>query len=78
MSSTFDRTPCGDPMLRFSISPTSGGAWLWRTLDPDGQAQAQGLSPTRKLAAALVIREIVRARVGSLAEPLSHPTAKAA
>ncbi len=78
MSSTFDRTPGGDPMLRFSIAPTSGGAWLWRTLDQEGRALVQGLSPTRSLAAALVIREIVRARIEPLAEPLSHPTAKAA
>ena len=76
--STVDRTPYDDPMLRFSISPTSGDAWLWRTLDPEGRAQAQGLAPTRKLAAALVIREIVRTRMETLAGSLSHPTAKAA
>ncbi|WP_454718917.1 hypothetical protein [Caulobacter segnis] len=78
MSDTFDPAPCEDPMLRFSIAPTQSGAWLWRTLDHDGQTRAQGLSPTRKLAAALVIREIVRARVEPLTAPLSHPTAKAA
>lgn len=78
MSDTFDPPPCGDPMLRFSIAPTSGSAWLWRILDHDGRPRAQGLSPTRKLAAALVIREIVRARIEPFTEPLSQPTAKAA
>lgn len=78
MSSTFDPTPCSDPMLRFSIAPTQGGAWLWRTLDDQGRTRAQGLSPTRKLAAALVIGEIVRARVEPSAAPMSHLTAKAA
>ncbi|MEJ2815928.1 hypothetical protein [Caulobacter sp. CCG-8] len=47
------------PMVRFSIAPTSSGAWLWRTFDLDGQLRAQGLVATRKLAAALVIRDIV-------------------
>lgn len=47
------------PMVRFSIAPTPSGAWLWRTFDLDGQLRAQGLAPTRKLAAALVIRDII-------------------
>lgn len=78
MSQLFDRAPCDDPILRFSITLTSSGAWLWRTLDHNGRPRAQGLSPTRKLAAALVIREIIQARVEPSVEPLPRPAAKAA
>lgn len=78
MSNLFDQAPCGDPVLRFSIAPTPGGAWLWRTIAPNGRTRAQGVSPTRKLAAALVIREIVRARAASLVDPQAQPDAKAA
>jgi len=51
-----------DALIHFSIAPTAQGAWLWRAFDPrDGQLQAQGLASTRRQAAALVIRHIVRA-----------------
>ncbi|WP_165187891.1 hypothetical protein [Caulobacter soli] len=52
------------PMVRFSIAPTGLGAWLWRTFDQNGQLRAQGLAATRKLAAALVIRDIVAPNQG--------------
>ena len=43
-----------DKMVRFSIAPTGGGAWLWQTLETDGRVRARGIAPSRKLAAALV------------------------
>lgn len=78
MSSAFDGTPCGDPMIRFSIAPVAGGGWLWRTLCADGQPRAQGVAASRKLAAALVIRDIVRARAEAVALHAPQPSAKAA
>lgn len=50
-------------MIRFSIAPSGAGAWLWRTIDQDGRVRRQGIAPSKKIAAALVIRDIVAARL---------------
>ncbi|PIC01091.1 hypothetical protein [Caulobacter sp. X] len=52
-----------DKLLRFTIVPTATGTWLWRTIERDGAVRAQGIAPSKKLAAALVIRDIVAARL---------------
>lgn len=67
-----------EAMIRFSITPTQDGAWRWRTFDKDGRVRIQGLAASRKQAAALVIRDIIRARCEPA--PLSIPefSAKAA
>lgn len=52
-----------DKLLRFAIAPTTGEAWLWRTLERDGSVRAQGVAPSKKLAAALVVRDIIAARL---------------
>jgi len=68
----------GDTMVRFSIAPTACGSWLWRTIDREGRLRAHGLAPTRKLAAALVIRDIIHARADQVMRQPLHLTAKAA
>jgi len=64
-------TEAGEAMIRFSIKPAGNGAWLWRTFDNDGVTRSHGLAACRKQAAALVIREIIRARTApvKLASP---------
>lgn len=64
-----------EAMIRFSITPTDAGAWLWRTFDRDGRARNEGLATRRNQAAALIIRDILRgcepvarARPGSCAK----------
>lgn len=62
-----------DKLLRFTIVPTANGTWLWRTVERDGRVRAQGIAPSKKLAAALVIRDIIAARLDQpehLAAPL--------
>ncbi|USQ95334.1 hypothetical protein [Caulobacter sp. RL271] len=66
------------PMVRFSITPTQQGIWLWRTFDQAGQLRAQGLASTRKQAAALVIRQILLVSARGATPPLPHLSAKAA
>lgn len=67
-----------DKMVRFLIAPTSGGAWLWQTTEHGGTVRARGVARTRKLAAALVVRDIIAARLGQ-SEPSAAPLpAKAA
>lgn len=78
MSSLHDGAPCGDPMIAFTIAPTATGGWLWRTRHADGRPRAQGVAPTRKLAAALVIGDIVAARAEDRPAAVLQPTAKAA
>jgi hypothetical protein len=56
-----------DAMIRFSIEPTSNQAWLWRTIDEQGHRTASGLAPTKKLAAAMVIRHILDRTLGQAA-----------
>lgn len=41
----------------FCIRPKAEG-WSWTTLDAQGAVRARGLAPTRKVAAAFVIRAI--------------------
>lgn len=67
-----------DKMVRFSIAPTGGGAWLWQTLETDGRVRARGIAPSRKLAAALVVRDIVAARLERSARLAAAPAFKAA
>lgn len=45
--------------FHFSIL-SSAGAWRWQTLDSDGDVVESGLAPSRKLAAACVIRALAR------------------
>jgi hypothetical protein len=63
-----------EPIIRFSISPTGSGAWLWSARDAQGRIRAQGRAATRKLAAALVIHHIVCAcACAQRAAPPSQP-----
>jgi hypothetical protein len=64
------------PIIRFSIRPDGLGGWRWETHGSDGAPCACGLSPTRRIAAALVIKHIVQARTSLAVAPA--PTAKAA
>jgi hypothetical protein len=66
-----------DKLIRFSIAPRGAGAWLWRTLERDGRVRSQGIAPSKKIAAALVVREIIAARLGQ-AQLDASPPAKAA
>jgi hypothetical protein len=66
-----------DAMTRFSIEPTSNQAWLWRTIDEQGRRTASGLAPTKKLAAAMVIRHILDRSLDQSAVS-ELPTAEAA
>lgn len=68
--------PSSDPILRFSISPDALGGWIWEVKGLDGARLAGGASPTRKIAAALVINQIVQSRARGAAAPTV--TAKAA
>ena len=71
--------PGGDEaMIRFSITPAPDGAWRWRTFDQDGGARTQGSAASRKQAAALVIRDIIRARCEPVAPSIPEFSAKAA
>lgn len=45
--------------FHFSIQ-RAATAWRWKTLDSDGVTLASGLAPSRKLAAACVIRALAR------------------
>lgn len=67
-----------DTMLRFAIAPTAGGAWLWRTVERDGSVRAQGIAPNKKLAAALVVQDIIAARVEQMDQRAAPLSAKAA
>ncbi len=73
-----DASQVDEVMIGFSITPTQDGAWRWRTFGKDGGVRNQGLTTSRKQAAALVIRDIIRARCEPA--PLSIPefSAKAA
>lgn len=68
----------GDKMVRFSIAPTSSGAWLWQTTEHDGPVRARGVAPTKKLAAALVVRDIIAARLEHAQRFAAPASAKAA
>jgi hypothetical protein len=46
-------------MMRFSIAPAADG-WSWRTFGQDGQSGNAGRAPSKRLAAAMVIQDIVR------------------
>ena len=67
-----------DKMVRFSIAPTSGGAWLWQTIEHGGTVRARGIAPSKKLAAALVVRDIIAARLERLEHSAAPLPAKAA
>ena len=73
-----DAPDAKEAMVRFSITPTHDGAWRWRTFDRDGGVRTQGLAASRKQAAALVIRDIMRARCEPAAPPIPKFPAKAA
>ena len=47
--------------VRFSIQADPGG-WRWTTFDAQGRRRAGGLTASRALAAALVIRDICAAQ----------------
>lgn len=44
-----------------------GGAWTWSILDDDGAVKRQGEAPTKAIAAACVIRQLLRERETRLA-----------
>lgn len=67
-----------DKMVRFSIAPTSGGAWFWQTIEHGGGVRARGIAPSKKLAAALVLRDIIAARLEQLQRLSASAPAKAA
>lgn len=46
-------------MLRFSIAQTDDG-WAWKTVSHDGRCGQEGLAASKQIAAALIIRSIVR------------------
>jgi hypothetical protein len=66
-----------DKLIRFSIAPRGAGAWLWRTIERDGRVRSQGIAPSKKIAAALVVRDIVAARMARARLDVS-PAAEAA
>ncbi len=66
-----------DKLIRFSIAPRGAGAWLWRTIERDGRVRSQGIAPSKKIAAALVVRDIIAARVAQ-ARLDAAPAAQAA
>lgn len=47
-----------DTWVRFSIQSAEQG-WVWSTWDYANQPRSSGLAPSRALAAALVLREII-------------------
>lgn len=67
-----------DKMVRFSIAPTSAGAWLWQTTEHGGSVRARGIAPSKKLAAALVLRDIIAARLDHSEHLPASAPAKAA
>lgn len=73
-----DAPQVDEAMIRFSITPAPDGAWRWRTLDKDGRVRTRGLAASRKQAAALVIRDIIRARCEPAPLSLQEFSAKAA
>jgi hypothetical protein len=46
-------------IMRFLIAPAADG-WSWRTFGQDGQGGDGGRAPSKRLAAAMVIQDIVR------------------
>lgn len=65
-------------MVRFTVSPTPAGEWLWRVFEHDGRTRVQGLAASRKHAAALIIHDILRSHSAVAALTASEPPAKAA
>lgn len=51
--------------VKFRIEPCEDG-WIWATRDVTGGERQRGKTPTRELAAALVLRDIVRAAEATL------------
>lgn len=47
--------------VRFSIQPQADG-WRWQTTGADGRRRAAGVTRTKALAAAMVIRDICAAQ----------------
>lgn len=68
----------GDKMVRFSITPTSRDAWLWQTTEQGGAVRARGVAPTKRLAAALIVRDIIAARLEQSEQRAAPLPAKAA
>lgn len=66
-AATRSKIAAGDVVVRFTISPTPAGHWLWRVFDHDGQPRVQGLAASRKHAAALIIHELLRSRSAAAA-----------
>lgn len=63
--------------FHFSILPTTN-AWTWRTLDSDGLTLDSGLAPSRKIAAACVIRALARQEAAQLPGAMRTPREAAA
>ncbi|WP_146218104.1 MULTISPECIES: hypothetical protein [unclassified Caulobacter] len=61
-AATRSKNAAGEVVIRFTVSPTPAGHWLWRVFEGDGQQRVQGLAASRKQAAALIIHELLRSR----------------
>lgn len=77
-AATRSKNAVGDVVVRFTVSPTPAGHWLWRVFDHDGQPRVQGLAASRKHAAALIIHELLRSRSAAAALAADDLSAKAA
>ncbi|MDG2531572.1 hypothetical protein [Caulobacter endophyticus] len=67
----------GEVVIRFTVSPTPAGHWLWKVFGSDGKSRVEGLAASRKHAAALIIHEILilRAAAAIAAQKLSATAA---
>lgn len=77
-AATRSEIAAGDVVIRFTVSPTPAGHWLWRVFDHDGQPRVQGLAASRKHAAALIIHELLRSRSAAATLAADELSAKAA
>jgi hypothetical protein len=77
-AATRSKIAAGDVVVRFTVSPTPAGHWLWRVFDHDGRPRVQGLAASRKHAAALIIHELLRSRSAAAALAAEKLSAKAA
>jgi hypothetical protein len=57
-----------DGWVRFAIEETDLG-WAWSTHDYAGLPRSSGLAPSRALAAAIVLREIILLATPAAVEP---------
>lgn len=77
-AATRSKSAAGDVVVRFTVSPTPAGHWLWQVFDHDGQPRVRGLAASRKHAAALIIHELLKSRSAAAALAAEKLSAKAA